>query len=115
MPEELPVKSGWQQQVVLTRDWDGSLFLLARIRKLTCDFCGYGIRFETTWCSTRGEVNEIVWCNRCFNAEMHPREMDDSLRARWIVLMRRLPERSEEHAWSCIRPAIEDLERRGLL
>ena len=107
--------NGWQPDVVTTRTSSGQVYLLLGVRKTTCDNCRYGVHFETTWCSTTGEVNQIQWCSSCFNADCARGEMDEGLRGLWRRQLVQLEVRPREVYWSSARLAVEDLLERGLV
>jgi hypothetical protein len=114
MAEEIPVRSGWRRHAVATRTSGGHVYLLLAIRKNMCDRCRYGVRVHTTWGAPTGDVNLITWCSSCFNADCTRGALDAAVRPRW----RRMIDRAgaEAHnSYHAARPAIEDLERRGLV
>jgi hypothetical protein len=113
MPHEFPVRSGWQEQVVATRTRLGQVYLLLDVRKTPCPNCGYGVHVETTWGSTTGDANRLTWCSSCFNAHCEGAELSEGQQHLWQSLVQGLPERLDY--WAGARPAIEELERRGLV
>lgn len=115
MRQELPVRSEWQQHVVATRTRTGHVFVLLGVRKSTCEVCRYGEHFETTWGSTTGEANRITWCRSCFNAECTGAELEDHLQPFWDQRVSDLSGKQSPDYWNGARPAIDDLERRGLI
>jgi hypothetical protein len=115
MALEIPVRSGWQGHVVATRSHRGQVYVLLSVRKTTCDICRYGVRFDTRWGSASGEVQRIEWCTSCFNAESGVTDTDEQLEFRRQRLVQRASSSPPEQCWTSARPAIEDLERRGLV
>ena len=115
MTQELPVSGEWQRHVVATRTPSGQVFVLLGIRKCTCEHCRYGVHFDTVWGSTAGEGVRLAWCASCFNADYGPTELDEGLRGFWRRLVREFSDEPAHHCWNGARPAIEDLERRGLV
>ena len=114
MPWEIPVRSGWQHGVVATRNRAGVCVLLG-IRKRRCDCCEYGIEVETLWGSTLGEAHLISWCASCFSAECEQAELDEGQRSACRALVERIALQPPATYWCSARPAVEDLERRGLV
>lgn len=115
MALEMPVRSDWKQQVIATRTARGQVFLLLAVRKTECEICRYGVRFETTWASTTGDVNRLAWCRSCFNADCAAAELDEGLRRHWRGVMLRAALQPPLDYWTGARSAIDDLERRGLV
>jgi len=105
----------WQEQVVATRTSGGQIFLLLSVRKTPCDNCRYGVHFDTTWGSPAGEIHRISWCGSCFNAECAHAELDERQHRSWQALVRLASAQPVLPCWNSARPAIEDLERRGLV
>ena len=115
MVQEFPVNTDWQHDVVATRSPSGQVYLLLAVRKCTCEHCRYGVHFDTLWGSTTGEGLRLAWCGSCFNADYGPADLDEGLQGFWHGLVRRFDDGHVEHCWNAARPAIEDLERRGLV
>lgn len=115
MARELPVRTDWQRQVVATRTMRGQVYVLLSIHKTTCDACRYGVHFDTLWGSTGGDACRVTWCGSCFNADCAWVELDEDTRARWQGLVQRASAQPALPCWNAARPAIEDLERRGLV
>lgn len=115
MPNELPVADAWKEYVVTTKTLSGALLYLVGVRKEACELCRYGTRVLTTWSTAAGESQLIYWCTSCFNADCFPIELDEAEAER----LKRIaaPSCSQPHlgSWHGARPAIEDLERRGLI
>lgn len=115
MSREFPVSSAWRDQVVATKTSRGHVHLLLSIRKVTCEDCGIGIRFETLWCSPVDEPHRLSWCSTCFDAFRVDLELCDELKQRSTALLDHHTRGLDVPYWSSARPAIEDLEKRGLL
>jgi hypothetical protein len=105
----------WQNQIIATRTSCGRIFLLLGLRKETCPHCRYGIHFDTTWGSPQGEIHRISWCKSCFNAECAHEQLRGKQRAHWKHLVQLASREPILNCWSSARPAIEDLEHRGLI
>ena len=115
MARELPVKTEYQQYVVATKTRTGLVYVLLGVRKTTCERCRYGVYVDTLWGSTDGDLNRITWCSSCFNAECDHLDMDEGLYDSWRRLVELVEAEPFPDYWSGARPAIEDLERRGLV
>jgi hypothetical protein len=115
MPSPTPIQTAWTQTVVATRSPAGKVFLLLTLRKAACEACRFGVRFDTTWAARCGETVRITWCRSCFNADCEPAELDRRLRPVLRRMAARLDAEPGVRAWEGARPAVEDLERRGLV
>ncbi len=115
MGREIPVNSGWRDHVVATKTMRGQVHLLLSIRKTTCDDCGTGIRFDTVWCSPMDTPHVLSWCSTCFDANCICTELNEELTQLSTTLLDRHTRGLDVPYWNSARPAIEDLERRGLL
>jgi hypothetical protein len=115
MPRELPIADAWKEYVVTTKTLAGQLLFLVSVRKEECELCRYGTRVVTIWSTSGGETQLIYWCTSCFNADCFPYELDDP-GARGLKALRE-PVSGQPRIESAngARPAIEDLERRGLI
>jgi hypothetical protein len=110
-----PSHPSWRDRPVATRTLAGAVYVLLDLRKAPCDICRYGERFDTTWGSAAGDANHITWCRSCFNAEFDRAELDERLEPEWRRRVERAVADPTLHCWSGARPAVEDLERRGLV
>jgi hypothetical protein len=115
MAKELPVGDAWQEHVVATRTLSGQVLFLVEVRKLECETCRYGTQVISTWSTASGETQRMTWCTSCFNADCLPTEPDERMRARLSRLTRRITGADSLTYWNGAKPAIEDLERRGLV
>src|SRR5438270_12013012 len=115
MAKEIPVGDAWQEQIVATRTLSGQVLYLVEVRKQECDSCRYGTVVITTWSTASGETQRITWCTSCFNADCLPTEPDARMQARLRRLTQRLAGADSLTYWNGAKPAIEDLERRGLV
>lgn len=107
---QLPVS-----EVVRLRPPSRSVRYLLHVRKEACACCPTGRRVISVWATGRGTAEELSWCDRCFNAECLPVEFPEAHRNRYAAIRARVARRNLEPAWSAARPALSDLERRGLL
>src|SRR5438034_1617204 len=115
MAKEIPVGDAWQEQIVATRTLSGQVLYLVEVRKQECESCRYGTLVLTTWSTASGETQRITWCTSCFNADCLPAEPDEGMRERLNRLSRRVSHTESPPCWNGAKPAIEDLERRGLV
>jgi hypothetical protein len=102
----------WLRQAVRVRPSAGGCRYLVRVRFEPCTCCSTGTRVVSTWVCELGNAEAVAWCSHCFNATCDPVPADDDLHARLAVARA-----AADHSvlWSAARPALEDLERRGLL
>jgi hypothetical protein len=61
-----------------------------------------------------GKAEEVAWCGHCFNATCHGVILDEEHRRRYRVVRVAVAEGRVSEPWPAARPAVEDLERRGL-
>jgi hypothetical protein len=115
MPKELPVADAWRELVVTTKTISGQVLILVDVRKEECEICRYGTRVLTTWSTPSGETQLIYWCTSCFNADCFPIEPDEGAENRLHDLTEQVCSDHLAKSWNGARPAIEDLERRGLI
>src|SRR5438093_8316604 len=115
MARELPVGDAWQEHVVATRTLAGQILYLVEVRKQECETCRYGTQVISTWSTSSGETQRITWCTSCFNADCLPTEPDERMLDRLRRLSHRASRETDLTYWNGAKPAIEDLERRGLV
>jgi hypothetical protein len=115
MPKQLPVADAWKEYIVTTKTLTGEILILLSVRKEECELCRYGTRVLTTWTTRAGETQLIYWCTSCFNADCFPIDPDESSEERLGEVAGRVEPEHLRHSWNGARPAIEDLERRGLV
>jgi hypothetical protein len=115
MPRELPVADAWKEYIVTTKTLTGEILFLVSVRKEECELCRYGTRVLTTWSTHSGETQLIYWCTSCFNADCFPIELDESAARRLDEVSGHVRPEDLRNSWNGAKPAIEDLERRGLV
>jgi hypothetical protein len=115
MARELPVGEAWQEHVVATRTLAGQVLYLVEVRKQECESCRYGTEVITAWSTASGETQRMSWCTSCFNATCLPTEPDERMQERMRRLRHKLSREESPRPWNGAKPAIEDLERRGLV
>ncbi len=89
-------------------------YLLAA-RRVECGHCRTGTRFSSVWASASRQAEVVEWCGHCFNAVCEVLPLDPEHRERLSAVLTALSEGTISRKWSAARPALEDLERRGLL
>jgi hypothetical protein len=115
MGQEIPVREDWKQHLIATRTANGQIYLLVAIEKSACENCHYGTRVVTVWGSPSGEMQRIVWCTSCFNADCDPTDADEAAHHTWIELVQRLNRERELTCWNGAKAAVEALEHRALI
>ena len=109
---EFPVLEGWKQEVVAIQPQRGHKRYLIAVRKEGCPCCSHGVRTISVWGTFSGTTEEVAWCAHCFNATVSPGpDASEQLAA----LRQTLSAGPSPSVWAAVRPALEDLERRGLL
>jgi hypothetical protein len=109
-----PVLPEWAGRVVAIRNRGGVQVLLG-LRKCDCEHCSYGVRVETVWAGVTGEATRMSWCGTCFNADCAAIELDERQSQACRRLALELTSQPSAKIWSCARPAIADLEARGMI
>jgi len=72
-------------------------------------------RIISLWATGRGAAEELSWCERCFNAVCVPVKLSEDHRRRFEAVRTAAARGNLSPAWQAARPALVDLERRGLL
>lgn len=108
------IQSPQLEDPVVTQNRSGIQVLLG-VRKERCECCGYGTRIDTVWATHQGEAQRISWCQSCFNAECAEVDLDSREQRACREMVGSLALRPPARTWPCARPAIEDLEARGLV
>jgi hypothetical protein len=112
---EFPVREGWKSEVVAIRPRRGQPRFLVSVRKEPCRFCANGVRTLSIWGTLGGMTEEVAWCAHCFNATCGAVDLDPDATGRLATVRQSLAEQPPLRCWDAVRPALEDLERRGLL
>jgi len=84
-------------------------------RREPCARCTSGTRTISIWATARGRGEAIEWCSHCFDATCQPIRLEDEHRERHQAVRSAVAEGKVSGPWHAVRPALEDLERRGLL
>jgi hypothetical protein len=80
-----------------------------------CSHCPNGTRTVSTWVTARGFAEAVAWCGHCFNATCERVKISETQRERLQRIQAAVEEGRVSRPWSAARPAVEDLQRRGLL
>jgi hypothetical protein len=103
-----------QQLFAIRRGLARPRYLVA-VRVEGCARCGGDSRIISVWVTPRRVVERIAWCRYCFEAEcgvVKPTQPEEAELERTL----RAVDASVPITWfDCARPAIEALERWGLL
>lgn len=108
-PSELP----WLREPVRLQLLSGHFRYLLEIRREPCDECAHGTRVHSLWVCGRGRGETISWCGHCFNAICEPRRLDPDQKRHFQVIRGVLDTGEEPRTWPAVRPALEDLARKG--
>jgi len=88
---------------------------LIQVVQEPCEDCDSGTRVNSIWVSAKGQGEVVAWCSHCFNATCEPVTMDDERRERLASVRMAVEAGRVSGAWRAARPAVEDLQRRGLI
>jgi hypothetical protein len=99
-------------QVVRFRPPSGRIRYLIRAHREACRYCNTGTRVISLWAIGTARAEEVAWCGHCFNATCEPVRLSEEQQ----LLLQSLRQNGEAsgRTWAAVRPALEDLERRGL-
>jgi len=111
----IEVREGWKQEVVALRPCRGLRRFLVSVRKERCPDCGSGVRTVSVWSTVKEFAEQVAWCAHCFNATCRRVQLEPAERQRCHSVRDAVYANSTAACWEAVRPALEDLERRGLL
>ena len=111
----IEVRDGWKECVVALRPTRGLRRFLIAVRKELCPACGSGVRTVSTWSTLQALAEEVAWCAHCFNATCRRVPLGPDERQQVHSLRDAVRDHPPAPCWKAVRPALEDLERRGLL
>jgi hypothetical protein len=80
-----------------------------------CRHCSSGTRTVSVWVTVRGYAETVAWCGHCFNATCERVTISGTQREGLERIRLAVDEGRVSRPWSAARPAVEDLQRRGLL
>lgn len=101
-------------EVVTVRLPSGRLRYLFEAYHEECRDCHTGTRTVSVWFSARGNGESIAWCRHCFNATCRPTRLGAEHRPQLAAVVAAAAN-THSAPFPAVRPALEDLERRGLL
>lgn len=101
-------------EVVTVRLPSGRLRYLFEAYHEECGHCRTGTRTVSVWVSARGHGESIAWCRHCFNATCRPTRLQAEYRPQLAAVVAAAASGGSS-PYPAVRPALEDLERRGLL
>lgn len=105
----------WMEEAVQLRLPAKRVRYLLHVKRERCCFCDTGIRTTSVWVTAAGRGETVAWCGHCFNAVCEPVKLDDEHLQRYQLVQVAVTEGRISAPWRAARPALEDLERRGLL
>jgi hypothetical protein len=105
----------WLTEAVQLHPLRGGVRYLLQVHRERCDCCGSGTRTVSFWATARGSGEAVTWCGHCFNATCQRVSLDEPLRVRYKAVRQAVSRGRVSAPWQAARPALEDLERRGLL
>lgn len=114
MPE-ISVRSGWLNEIVSVRARRGLPRYLIAVHKERCPACPTGTLTRSVWVTLSGVGEEVCWCAHCFNATCRSVDLCSEHMERLASLRAAVGHPPPPPRWDAVRPALEDLERRGLL
>lgn len=103
------------REVVAMRPATGQARFLVTVRKEPCGACRRGVRTISVWSTLRQHAEEVAWCEHCFNATCRRVQLRAEEQQRFTALRSGVAAPPPGSCWNAVRPALEDLERRGLL
>jgi len=115
MSKLIPLADGWRGAVIATRTLSGRSYYLVDVSCRTCPQCIYGRYWLTTWCSEWGKTERICWCSSCFDGAVEPAEPTAELIHASEAVLSRARSQGTLRYWNAVRPAIMDLQQRGML
>lgn len=104
----------WLQEPVRLRLLTGASRYLLDARRERCCECATGTRVISVWVCRKGRAESVSWCGHCFNAICEKADLSEAQRQRFQAIRLALKRGEAPRSWPAARPALEDLERRGL-
>lgn len=106
---------GLADEIIVLRPATGRQLYLIEARREPCIHCSTGTRTVSVWAFSAARGEEVAWCRHCFNAECDPLPLTEGQRSRYAQIRAAITQGRSPSTWDAVRPALEDLERRGLL
>jgi hypothetical protein len=88
---------------------------LVELQREQCIYCASGTRTVTIWATLTGRGEQVAWCAHCFNAECDHVELEVTHEQRFAQMAALAAQGKVSPRWEAARPAVADLERRGLI
>jgi hypothetical protein len=105
----------WIEEPIQVRPTTGRIRYLILVQRDRCCYCDTGTRTISIWATSQGRAEAVAWCGHCFNATCEPVTLDEEHRRRYEAVRAAVAQGKVSPPWAAARPALEDLERRGLL
>jgi hypothetical protein len=115
LPVDHAARDLWMDEVVQLRPPSGRVRYLLYVRREPCDDCGTGVRMISVWGTSKGRGEVVAWCGHCFNAICEPIGLAEEYQERFDHVRAAASRTKSGQMWPAVRPALEDLERRGVL
>ena len=112
---EQTVNEPWLEEAVQLELPTGRVRYLLSVHREQCTHCRTGTRFSSVWATTERQAEIVEWCGHCFNAVCEALPLDTAQVERFTVVRAVASAGKVSRKWRAARPALEDLERRGLL
>ena len=112
---EQTVKEPWLEEAVQLELPTGRVRYLLSVHREPCPHCKTGTRVSSVWATTARQAEIVEWCGHCFNAVCEALPLDAEQVARFAAVRAVVSSGKVSRKWHAARPALEDLERRGLL
>lgn len=105
----------WSKEVVQLRPGSRRVRYLVDVAREPCEECSSGTRTLSVWVTVGGRGEVVAWCSHCFNAICFAAPLNPEQRARYQSILEAVAQGHAPREWEAVRPAVEDLERRGLI
>lgn len=115
MGPKIPVRDGWKDHLIATRSSAGQIYLLLSVEKRACENCRSGVQLATLWGSPSGEMQHVIWCTTCFNADVDAADPDEHAYRTWNHLVNRMNGEPNLICWNGAKAAIDEMERQALI
>jgi hypothetical protein len=114
---EDPSQLAWLLEPVCLQPARGLVRYLIDVRHERCCDCPSGTRTLSVWVTESGRGELVSWCAHCFNATCDPVLLEERHRQQFRILKKTLatPRQGVPPRWHAVRPALDDLRKRGLL
>jgi len=107
-------KEPWLEEAIRLELPTGRIRYLLTVHREPCNHCHTGQRISSVWATTARQAEVVEWCGHCFNAVCESLPLDADQMARFAAVRAMASAGKVSRKWHAARPALEDLERRGL-